>query len=50
MSYVLILIALGAELLHDAYQWEVSYIEVGTWLGGFDMTWGACGCLWWSYD
>jgi hypothetical protein len=33
-----------------SYQWEVSYIEVCTWLGGFDMTWGACGCLWWSYD
>jgi hypothetical protein len=35
--------ALGAKPLHDAYQWEVSYIEVGTWLGGFDMTWGAWG-------
>jgi hypothetical protein len=29
---------LGAKPLHDAYQWEVSYIEVGTWLGGIDMT------------
>jgi hypothetical protein len=46
----LIEFALGAKPLHDAYQWEVSYIEIGTWLGGFDMTWGACGCLWWSYD
>jgi hypothetical protein len=37
----LIFIALGAKPLHDAYQWEVSYIELGTWLGGFDMTWDA---------
>jgi hypothetical protein len=29
---------LGAKPLHDSYQREVSYIEVGTWLGGFDMT------------
>jgi hypothetical protein len=31
-------LALGAKPLHDAYQLEVSYVEVGTWLGGFDMT------------
>jgi hypothetical protein len=40
----LIYLLLGAKPLHDAYQWEVSYIEVGTWLGGFDMKWGAWGC------
>jgi hypothetical protein len=30
---------LGAKPLHDVHQWEVSYLEVDTWLGGFDMTW-----------
>jgi hypothetical protein len=24
--------------LHDVHQLEVSYLEVDTWLGGFDMT------------
>jgi hypothetical protein len=24
--------------LHDVHQREVSYLEVDTWLGGFDMT------------
>jgi hypothetical protein len=24
--------------LHDVHQGEVSYLEVDTWLGGFDMT------------
>jgi hypothetical protein len=38
MSYVLKLFCFGSKPLHDANQWEVSYIEVGTWLGGFDMT------------
>jgi hypothetical protein len=30
---------LGAKLLHDVHRWEVSHLEVNTWLGGFDMTW-----------
>jgi hypothetical protein len=30
---------LGAKPLHDVHQWEVSYLEVDTCLGGFDMTW-----------
>jgi hypothetical protein len=29
----------GAKLLHNVHQWEVSYLEVDTWLSGFDMTW-----------
>jgi hypothetical protein len=29
---------LGAKPLHDVYQLEVSYLEVDTWLGVFDMT------------
>jgi hypothetical protein len=33
----LIYLLLGTKQLHDAYQWEVSYIEVGTRLSGFDM-------------
>jgi hypothetical protein len=30
---------LDAKPLHDVHQWEVSYLEVNTWLSGFDMTW-----------
>jgi hypothetical protein len=30
---------LGVKPLHDAHQWEVSYLEVDAWLGGFNMTW-----------
>ena len=29
----------GAKPLHDVYHWEISYLEVDTWLGVFDMTW-----------
>jgi hypothetical protein len=29
---------LGANLLHDVHQLEVSYLEVDTWFSGFDMT------------
>jgi hypothetical protein len=32
------LLILGAKPLHNVHQWEVSYLEVDTWLGGFDMT------------
>jgi hypothetical protein len=34
----LIYLLLGAKPLNDAYQRDVSYIEVDTWLGGVDMT------------
>jgi hypothetical protein len=39
MSYVLNLNLLWVlKMLHDVDQWDVSYIEVDTWPGGFDMT------------
>jgi hypothetical protein len=41
---------LGAKPLHDVHQWEVSYLKVDTCLGGFDMTWDSCRCLWWPCD
>lgn len=36
-------IYLGAKPLHDVYHKKSHFIEVDTWLGGFDMT---LGSLW----
>jgi hypothetical protein len=30
---------LCAQPLHDVHEWDVSCLEVDTWLGGFSMTW-----------
>jgi hypothetical protein len=44
---------LGAKPMHDVHQWEVSNLEVDTWLGGFDMTWDNLYVfvmtLWWEF-
>jgi hypothetical protein len=39
MSTCFKFLILGAKLLHDVHQWEVSYLEVDTWLGGFYRKW-----------
>ena len=41
--YALHNIFLGAKPLHDVYHDKSHFIEVDTWLGGFDMT---LGSLW----
>jgi hypothetical protein len=38
VNLCLIYATLGAKLLHDVHQREVSYLEEDTWLGGLDMT------------